>query len=67
MEFISPCKHIPIFKTNTYNKNLRLRGTMLLELFPFVILDNALAFVYAYMQCLDGPVNWFSLTFCILI
>ena len=40
---------------------------MLLELFPFVILNNAMAFVYAYMQCLDGPVNWFSLTFCILI
>ena len=26
-----------------------------------------MAFVYAYIQCLDGPVNWFSLTFCILI
>ena len=22
--------------------------------------------VYAYIQCLDGPVNWFSLTFCVL-
>ena len=40
---------------------------MLLELFPFVILDNAMAFVYAYIQCLDGPVKWFSLTFCVLI
>ena len=40
---------------------------MLLELFPFVILNNAMAFVYAYIHCLDGPVNWFSLTFCILI
>ena len=28
---------------------------MLLELFPFVILNNAMAFVYAYIQCLDGP------------
>ena len=26
-----------------------------------------MAFVCAYIQCLDGPVNWFSLTFCILI
>ena len=26
-----------------------------------------MAFVYAYIQCLDGPVNWFSLTFNILI
>ena len=40
---------------------------MLLELFPFVILNNAMSFVYAYIQCLDGPVNWFSLTFCVLI
>ena len=24
-------------------------------------------FVYAYIQCLDGPGNWFSLTFCVLI
>ena len=30
---------------------------MLLELFPFVILNNAMAFVYACIQCLDGPVN----------
>ena len=36
---------------------------MLLELFPFVILTNTMAFVYAYIQCLDGPVNWFSLDF----
>ena len=36
---------------------------MLLELFPFVILNDAMAFVYAYIQCLDGTVNWFSLTF----
>ena len=42
-------------------------GPMLLELFPFVILKNAMAFVYAYIQCLDGPVSWFSLTFCDLI
>ena len=35
---------------------------MPLELFPFVILNNVMAFVYAYTQCLDGPVNWFSLT-----
>ena len=40
---------------------------MLLELFSFVNFNNAMAFVYAYIQCLDGPVNWFSLTFCILI
>ena len=40
---------------------------MLLELFSFVNFSNAMAFVYAYIQCLDGPVNWFSLTFCILI
>ena len=40
---------------------------MLLELFPFVILNNAMAFVNAYIQCLHGPVNWFSLTFCVLI
>ena len=26
-----------------------------------------MAFVCAYIQCLNGPVNWFSLTFCILI
>ena len=26
-----------------------------------------MAFLYAYIQRLDGPVNWFSLTFCILI
>ena len=31
---------------------------------PLVILNNAMAFVYAYIQCLDGPVNRFSLTFC---
>ena len=29
---------------------------------PLVILNNAMAFVYAYIQCLDGPVNWFSLS-----
>ena len=40
---------------------------MLLKLFSFVNFHNAMAFVYAYIQCLDGPVNWFSLTFCILI
>ena len=40
---------------------------MLLELFSFVNFNNAMAFVYAYIQCLDGPVNWFFLTFCILI
>ena len=32
---------------------------MLLELFPFVILNNAMAFVNAYIQYLDGPVNWY--------
>ena len=37
---------------------------MLLELFPFVILNNVMAFVNAYIQCLNWPVNWFSLTFC---
>ena len=36
---------------------------MLLELFPFVILNNVMAFVNAYIQCLNGPVNWFSLDF----
>ena len=40
---------------------------MLLELFSFVNFNNAMAFVYAYIQCLDGQVKWFSLTFCILI
>ena len=40
---------------------------MLLELFSFVNFNNAMAFVYAYIQCLDGLVNWFSLTFCILM
>ena len=40
---------------------------MLLELFSFVNFNNVMAFVYAYTQCLDGPVNLFSLTFCILI
>ena len=40
---------------------------MLLELFSFVNFNNAMAFVYAYIQCLDGPVNWLSLTFCVLI
>ena len=38
--FIKPCKHIPIFKTNTNNKNLRAKGPILLELFPFVILNG---------------------------
>ena len=38
-----------------------------LFLVPFVILNNAMAFVYAYIQCFDGPVNWFSPTFCVLI
>ena len=27
--FIKPCKHNPIFKTNTYNENLRARGHVL--------------------------------------
>ena len=40
---------------------------MLLELFSFVNFNNAMALVYAYIQSLDGPVNWFSLTYCILI
>ena len=40
---------------------------MLLELFSFVDFNNAIAFVYAYIQCLERPVNWFSLTFCILM
>ena len=40
---------------------------MLLELFSFVEFNNAIAFVYAYIQCLERPVNWFSLTFCILM
>ena len=35
---------------------LRCHATALIELFPFVILNNAMAFVYAYMQCLDGQV-----------
>ena len=40
---------------------------MLLELISFINFNNVMAFVYAYTQCLDGPVNLFSLTFCILI
>ena len=41
---------------------------MLLELFSYVNFINAMAFVYAYyIQCLDGPVNCFSLTFCIFL
>ena len=31
---------------------------MLLELFPVVILNNVIAFVNAYIHCLNGPVNW---------
>ena len=34
---------MPIFKTNTYNKNLRTRGQC--HLFLFVIHNNATAFV----------------------
>ena len=34
---IKPCKHIPIFKTNTNNKNQRAKGPILMELFPFII------------------------------
>ena len=42
MDFIKPCKHIPIFKANTYDESLRVRGQvpMLLELLLFVILNN---------------------------
>ena len=42
---------------------------MLLELFSCVNFINAMAFVYAYIyiQCLDGLVNCFSQTFCIIL
>ena len=44
---------------NTFlsSRQILIIGPMLLELFPFVILNNAMAFVYAY----------FSLTFYVLI
>ena len=36
------CKHIHMFKVNTTNKNFKGKGPILLELFPFVILNGFL-------------------------
>ena len=38
--FIKPCKHVHICKTNTLDKKVRARGQILLELFPFVVLNG---------------------------
>ena len=56
---------------NQIGKQLKLQIDIIRRehrVIPLVILNNAMAFVYAYIQCqcLDGPVNWFSMTFCVL-
>ena len=40
--FIKPCKHVHICKTNTLDKKVRAMGPILLELFPFVVLNGFL-------------------------
>ena len=40
--FIKLCKHINICKTNTFNKKGKGYGPILLELFPFVVLNGFL-------------------------
>ena len=38
--FIKPCKHVYICKTNTLDKKGRGQGLILLELFPFAVLNG---------------------------
>ena len=57
--FIKPCKHVYICKTNTLNKKVRDRGPILLELFPFVVLNG---FLYRGLCLCYYP----SVTFCFI-
>ena len=48
--FIKPCKHVHICKTNTLKK-IKGKGPILLELFPFVVLNGFLYRVLCLCYC----------------
>ena len=48
---IKPCKHIPIFKTNTNNKNLRARGQCYKSYFPLWFL--IMPWLFSDFSCFD--------------